>query len=367
MIPFTISRYVGSLFLKWVVLLLGIFTSFIMLFDFTELQRRAASRATPISFLEKGGMVLLKIPFLLEQLLPFLIFWGALGLFWRLNRYCELIILRTSGFSVWQISFSPLILALLIGGADLTLVQPFSTFLLKQYQHKDIAYFNQPPAQTLSISSSGLWIKKNEPEASVVYQIHNINPAQQTVDHISVYVFSLKQEFLVRYDAAQAQLLPHQITLKDVWILPFEGPARFEKEYVLPFQLTLAHIYNHGPDPQVVSFWHLSELIDLLEQAGVSSHKYVLQKTSLWARPFWLGAMILLAAAFSFRTIRKGKTMGLLLLGGFSCFFLYVIKDITYALGRAEKLPFFLAAWTPAVLTFLLAIALLFHLEEGKA
>lgn len=366
MLLLTASRYLSRLFLRWFFLFSGILTGLIMLFDFTELQRRASSRASSIPFIQKGEMVLLKAPFLLEQLLPFLVFGGALGLFWRLNRNSELVVLRTSGFSAWQICLPPLVIALFMGFFDLAIVQPLSTEFLKHYQHKNVTYFDQRSPQALSISSSGLWVKKNEPEVSVIYQIQNLKAEQHILEKISVYVFSLNQEFLIRYDAVQAHLLPHHIVLKDVWILNPEVPARFEKEYTLPFQLTLAHIYNNSPDPQLISFWNLPNLITLLDQAGVSSHKYLMQKESLWARAFWLGAMILLAAAFSFRPLRKGGTLVLLILGGLSCFLLYIIKDITYALGASGKLPLFLSAWAPVILTFLVAVALLFYLEEGK-
>lgn len=366
MIFFTFSRYVSSLFLRWFLLLSAIFITFILLFDFTELQRRASSRTTPIPFVEKVEMVLLKVPFLLEQLLPFLVFGGALGLFWRLNRYCELAIFRTSGLSVWQISFPPFCVALLIGFFDLSFVQPLSTAFLQQYQYKNATYFDQRSPQIFSISPSGLWVKKNEPNVSIIYQIQNLKAESQILEKVSIYIFSLQQEFLVRYDATQASLLPDGIILQDVWILTPDLPARYEKACTLPFHLTLEHIYNSSPDPQLVSFWNLSDLITLLDQAGVSSRKYALQKASLWARALWLSAMILLAAAFSFRPIRKGKILPFLILGGLSCFFLYIIKDITYALGVAGNLPIFLAAWTPVILSFLIAGTLIFHFEEGR-
>jgi lipopolysaccharide export system permease protein len=43
----------------------------------------------------------------------------------------------------------------------------------------------------------------------------------------------------------------------------------------------------------------------------------------------------------------------------------YFFTRITYALGMSSTLPVFLAAWSPVVVTLLIALAILFHQEDG--
>jgi lipopolysaccharide export system permease protein len=75
--------------------------------------------------------------------------------------------------------------------------------------------------------------------------------------------------------------------------------------------------------------------------------------------------MVLIAATFSLRMTRRGKT-GLMVAGGVLVgFVLYFISDLTYALGLSGAIPPILAAWTPTGVSLLLGVSLLFHLEDG--
>ena len=76
-------------------------------------------------------------------------------------------------------------------------------------------------------------------------------------------------------------------------------------------------------------------------------------------------AMVLVAATFSLRSLRQGRTV-LLVLGGIATgFVFYFMTDIIYALGLSGNLPIILSAWIPAVAITLFGLAMMFHLEDG--
>ena len=58
--------------------------------------------------------------------------------------------------------------------------------------------------------------------------------------------------------------------------------------------------------PETVPFWQLSSYIDTAEKAGLAAAGYRLQYYQLLAQPFYLVAMVLLAAAVSLRFFRFG-------------------------------------------------------------
>jgi lipopolysaccharide export system permease protein len=68
----TIPRYFARTFLLWFGVVLFTLTSTIVLFDFSELLRRS-SKQHNVEFNRIAQMVLLKLPNLLELLLPFII------------------------------------------------------------------------------------------------------------------------------------------------------------------------------------------------------------------------------------------------------------------------------------------------------
>jgi len=114
-----------------------------------------------------------------------------------------------------------------------------------------------------------------------------------------------------------------------------------------------------------MSFWHLPSFINMLEQAGFSAIRHKLYWNSLLAQPFLLGGSVLIAALFSLRPPRRGKT-GLLVVGGvLAGFLLHFFTDIVMALGSAGTLPVWLAAWAPALVVTLIGSAMLLHLEDG--
>ena len=114
-----------------------------------------------------------------------------------------------------------------------------------------------------------------------------------------------------------------------------------------------------------ISFWDLLETEQMLNQSGLSGHKYAMYWHSLIARWVWLGIMVLLAASCSLRSIREQGTVALMTIGALSAFILYFLRDITYALGNSGTLPIALAAWTPVTISALLGITVLLHFEEG--
>ena len=81
--------------------------------------------------------------------------------------------------------------------------------------------------------------------------------------------------------------------------------------------------------------------------------------------PLFLGAMVLVAAGFTLRPTRFGRT-GLMVVfaicGGFA---LYFMRNFAQILGENGQIPVALAAWGPPAAAVLLPISLLLHLEDG--
>ncbi|MFN7001576.1 MAG: LptF/LptG family permease, partial [Elioraea tepidiphila] len=86
---------------------------------------------------------------------------------------------------------------------------------------------------------------------------------------------------------------------------------------------------------------------------------------SLLALPLLAAAMALLAAGFSMRSSRRGGVAQMIGGGVAAGFALFVIDKVTGEFGEAGTLPVAFAAWAPAGAGFLLATALLLHLEDG--
>ena len=105
--------------------------------------------------------------------------------------------------------------------------------------------------------------------------------------------------------------------------------------------------------------------IAVLEQAGFSALQHKLHFHSLMALPLLLAGMVMLAAVFSLRQPRRGRTGMMITIGMASGFFIYFTTNIIYAFGSSGGLPVVLAAWAPTLILLMVSSAALLHLEDG--
>ncbi len=133
----------------------------------------------------------------------------------------------------------------------------------------------------------------------------------------------------------------------------------------LPSDLTPERIRDSFGTPSAVPIWQLPYYIAGLEQAGFSARPYKLWLQMELAQPLLLAAMVLIAAGFTMRHVRFGKTGddgALCRAGGFGIFFL---RNFSQALGENGQIPVVLAPGVRPLPPVLLALSLLLHLEDG--
>ena len=112
-------------------------------------------------------------------------------------------------------------------------------------------------------------------------------------------------------------------------------------------------------------FWSLSSYIDAAENAGVSASNYRLQYYQLLAQPFYLVAMVLLAASVSLRLFRFGGVQKIVLAGVAAGFVLYVLAKVTGDVSKAGMMPAMLAAGLPPAAGGLTGLIALLYQEDG--
>ena len=102
-----------------------------------------------------------------------------------------------------------------------------------------------------------------------------------------------------------------------------------------------------------------------MEATGFDTTQMKIHYQTLLAQPLLFVAMILLAATVSLRPPRAGGTMALIASGVFTGFIVFFVASFLQALGSSHQIPVFLAAWSPALIAFLLGIAAILNIEDG--
>ena len=359
----TLSLYMGRRYLQSVALIFLLVILTILIVDTIELLRRAASPNKTATLKTVLEMASLRIPFMAQKALPFVVLVGGIVTFAKMTRSRELVVARAAGVSVWQFILPVLLIAAVLGGLSTTVVNPLSSATTSRFEQLEATQL-RGKSSLLALSTSGIWLRQGDAEGQSVIHADRIDQETMTLHDTIIFFYAEEDQFVGRIDAAEARLEDGYWNLRDALFSAPDEPARHRANARVPTDLTLERIQNSFSPPETLSFWALPNFIDVLEESGFSSVKHRLHWHSLLAGPLLLCAMVLIAATFALRFTRRGTWV--LVLGGLlTGFLLYFISDLVLALGLSGKLPPVLAAWTPAGIFTLVGVAGLFHLEDG--
>ena len=339
-----------------------VFTLVVGLLEMAEMLRRTAEM--PVTFSTILALTAMKTPLTLQTLFPFIGLFAGVMTFWRLTRSSELTVIRGSGVSVWQFMLPVLFIAALIGGIKVAAIGPMASSLYASYLQR-MTELNDKGVRLFNVSDGSLWMLQSDPDTnSFIHAPFGWQDAGELKQSI-MFFFDKKEKFIRRIDAAKARLEPGHWTLTDAWITGPDQPPRFERAMEIPTELTADRMQESFAPPETISFWELSNFIDQLDRAGFSSTRHRLVWHRQLVEPLLMFAMVMIGATYSLRLTRRGGTLYLVFAAVLTGLLLHFATTASVAFGRSEAIPIVLAAWTPALMTTLLGISLLLHLEDG--
>jgi lipopolysaccharide export system permease protein len=360
-----IERYVLMQQARSLGVALGVIATLIMLIDFVEISRGVGSDVD-LSGARILGLMLLKSPQVIIQLLPFVFLFGTLAAFVGLNRRSELIAMRAAGVSAWRFVLPAAGAALVVGVITVTALGPVAASADGLFQRE---------RSRLSGSVAGaearqmVWIREGDDTRQMVVRAERQDRSRARLLDVTFFIYTNDAEgmrtFSERIDADSASLSNGSWRLVNAVGAEIGQRAVRYATLDLPSSLADEEAFERFARPQATSFWSLPAQIDRVEAAGFSSTAYRLRLQQLLATPLMFAAMSILAAAFSLRLMRLGdlaKMSVAAVMLGFGFFF---VNQAAAAFGSAEVIPPWLAAWLPPVLTALAAFTLLFYTEDG--
>ncbi|MBU0781878.1 MAG: LptF/LptG family permease, partial [Alphaproteobacteria bacterium] len=144
-----------------------------------------------------------------------------------------------------------------------------------------------------------------------------------------------------------------------------EAAATVSATASISSSLTADQIRNNFGTPSSISIWDLPAFIQRLQSAGFSAQRHIVWLQMELSQPLFLGAMMLIGAAFTMRPQRGGKVglnvMSAILLA----FTIYFIRNFAQILGENGDVPAALAAWAPPLAAAGVALGILLQREDG--
>lgn len=358
----TLFRYILRHFLMnftgVVVILLGL----VFIFDVIELMRRAAG-VQGVSLDVILLMAILKLPEVGQKVVPFAVLFGAIYTCWKLNKTSELVVIRAAGISAWQF-LSPMFMgAFLIGVVTTTVVNPTGAVMIGKFEQMESQHFNTT-SNLVTVSRTGIWLRQPAEGGYALFHASSFDQQHWRMQDVIVFFFDRDDTFQKRIDSPLARLGDGFWELEKPIVNDAQGVSRMDN-FELPTNLTSRQIEESFADPETISFWMIPEHLRIMTEAGFSGTRLAIHFQALLAQPFLLAAMILLAATFSLRPQRFGGTGAMIGLGVGIGFFIFFMESILQAFGISQKIPVYLAAWTPALVSLLMGATALLHMEDG--
>ncbi|CUA95778.1 LPS export ABC transporter permease LptG [Pannonibacter indicus] len=359
----TLSLYFSRRFLRSIFGLFLLAAILIFLFDVLELLRRAGEQGN-ISVLRVSIISLLRVPLLLEQVIPFAVLFGSISAFVTLSRGLELVVTRAAGISVWQFGAPAALVALVLGGLSVVLYNPVAVWMQQQSDRVAAGLFGGEDSFLLQ-TTNAVWMRQDGLDGESVLNAEQLLAQGTTLRGVTVFTFNRQGRFDERIEAREAELNDGYWVLKDAVVYRTNADPQHHNTYRVSTFLTPTEVRESIGSPESISFWNLPRFIELASRAGLPAYRYTLQYQTLLARPLLLLAMVLIAAAVSLKVSRFGG-LGKMILGGIAAgFVLYVLSELARDLGGAGIVPPVIAAWAPGVFGVLMGLTILLNQEDG--
>ncbi|MEP1962939.1 LPS export ABC transporter permease LptG [Tateyamaria sp.] len=360
--------YFARRFALSLTVITAVLGALVMLVNLIDETRRFAEYG--VSLMARLGLSLLNLPETLNQILPLIMILGTVSLFISLARSSEMVVTRASGRSAMRALIAPVMVAALIGVFATTMLGPIVAATAKRYAALSSDY-RAGGISALSVSEDGLWLRQGGETGQTVIRAGRSNADASVLFDVTFVAYSPDGGPARRIEAASAALGngAWSLRLAKVWPLTAglnpEANAVEHETLELPSTLTLDRIRESLGTPTGVSIWEMPDFIAQLEQAGFSARKHQVWLQAQLARPLFLIAMVLVAAAFTMRHTRFGGTGTAVLSAVLLGFSLYFIRSFAQILGENGQIPVLLSAWAAPIAAIWLGLGLLLRAEDG--
>ncbi len=367
-----LARYVARRFLRAFLMIAAIFFLILLMIDLIEMIRRFAGR--DVGLPGSIRLAALNVSSSFYQILPLLTVLAGIALFLGLARSSEMVAIRASGRSALRVVAAPMTAAIVTGMLSVSVLNPLVASTGRLFDEA-VARIERDGQQTVSVGDRAVWLRQAIAQdgieaGQVVIRARRASPDATTLYDATFLIFDANLGPVRRVEARQARLEPGSWVLTDAreYLLDRPNPeaqAVPHERLSLASDLTAQRIRDGFGRPEAVPIWQLPDFIAGLERAGFSAARHRVWFQMELARPFLMGAMVLIAAAFTIQHMR-GRNTGIAVLlafaGGIGLFFL---RNMAQVLGDNGQVPPVLAAWAPPLAGALLALGLILHREDG--
>ncbi|MEM0898620.1 MAG: LPS export ABC transporter permease LptG [Pseudomonadota bacterium] len=364
MISTTLNRYIFRKSLMMIVYFCLGASAITFLADFTEFANRNGDLPEFSAGLAATA-VMLRVPFILQIAIPFIILFATIATLIGLNQKYELVIARASGVSAWQF-LRPVWLAALIAGLfTVFVINPVASYGFSFAEQIEGEWRSKPSGNPLTAREYPWLRQTGEDGGSILIGARRSAQGGLTLFQPSFLEIDADGELVRRIDSNEARLAGGEWQLQNATVTrPGEVPESLGQMQIAS-TLDEAVVTDSLSPPEMVPFLSLPKQIDTAQSFGIAAYPFRMHWHSLIALPALLVVMTLIAATVSLRFARFGQSASMILGGIIAGFALYVVISIAKSFGSAGLISPVVAAWFPVVAGGMFGTTFLLYREDG--
>lgn len=356
----TLNRYICRTFLFWFMLVFVIVALIISFFEIVDLTKRTMQHDIPLTLLFQ--MAFLKLPKLLDSLLPSITFFAALGCFLRLAQAQNFVVISSFGVSRSQFLSGISAVIVLLGILNILIIDPIRSVLFERMVILEEKLF-QKKSYSISFTDNGLWLKENLANSKNIIHAKHFSVPQKQFSNLIIIQFNKKGEFLRRVDAETANLKTGYWEMKNASLISDYQQENL-KSYTEPTTITMEQIQQSTAPPETISFLQMPTFIRMMEDAGLNANAYKMLWHQQIAKIGMMISLVFLASSFCLISTRNKSFAVIFGISIIFSFVMHFFQQVIYAFGIAHKIPIIAAAWIPALITFISAYWLNILLDD---
>lgn len=332
-----INLYLLRNFLYSFLLTFIVFAILIFIGDFIEQFRKAANRDVSINIIIQ--LTSYNFLSLTMYTLPVVTFFSSLFAFLYLIRKSELIIVSSSGVSLFSILISPIILYFFLGLFFITSLNPLIAIFEDKYSELEYEHINMVD-KFASITKNGIWLKQfnKDSNLSSVLFAKKIRDEGKVLSDFMILEYDENGSFQGRLDGNSAILLDGHWKMSNVQVSPKFSDPFFEKNFNYQTNIKIEDISDSLSSPTSVSFWRLGKFIDFLENLGYSATDFKLHYYNLIFLPFLLVSLVILSSSIANNLKQNDKFFTTFIISFIMIFIIYFTSNLLEALGSSSQL-----------------------------
>lgn len=315
--------------------------------------------ASGLPFGKAALYFLSRIP--VEQLLPASTLLAVMLVFGLMNKYNEIVALKTSGVSIYRLLKAPFIIGLALSMVLLLLSEVLLPIVRSSANR---IWLEEVEKEPFRAERHNVWLKVSR----AIYHIGFFDTLRGRAFDISISYFDADFRIKRRVDAAEGEFAMGEWILWDVMDQtrrPEDGSyqVRHHDQLAMALEVAPDDLKRVIKESDEMSLLELGDYIHTVESEGYDATAYRVDWHAKTAFPLVCVLLSVIAVTIAGRG-RRGENLAIVVVTGIGlAFCFWVLNGFSLSLGHAGMLPPLVAAWLPMMIYGFLAAVLLLRAE----